>query len=477
MVYVMSQKSNLAVSCKAVSSVIGILLMFALTVISISTMMVYSVPVIDELKDNSKSQNIEQSFTVLDSRISKVALGESPLQTTSFSLMGGEVSVGKDSNSDSSNIKIAIHNITTDSTTEEFNCTLGTLEYTLDERKIAYEGGGVWSKYRDNGGSVMVSPPEFHYNGETLTIPIMTINGSSSTSGKGKVNIAVTSDNKPFVLYPNTSISTSRTNPVTSDKVYIYIESEYYDAWANYAESMVYTNAEKDDANKTAIIELDVVPHMGITTLTKQIRIGAVNASNAQPIDDFALNLEAAANQGLNPSNYEIKATSGTKTLIYSLAKKGGSDQLEIDVTYKDTSLGTDYIEYWEGVDVFQVNGKKNEQECTVNFLDSSFVMEYAPYKEVADPDFSWDSPGDTTELPDVVIEDGNTSFSLNDLTQHYLKLITKDGPVVFNIDSPGKSDPVDYDTSSVTLNYDVTTGGISYLHVTQNELEIDIAK
>ncbi len=473
---VMIEKSNLSVSCKAVSSVIGILLMFALTVVSISAMMVYSVPAIDELKDDSKAQKIEQGFTVLDSRISKVALGESPLQTTSFSLMGGEVSVEDYSNSDSSNIRIVIQN-STGSGLEEFNCSLSTIEYTLNERQIAYEGGGIWSKYKNNGGSVMVSPPEFHYNGETLTLPIMTINGSSSTSGEGKLNIAITSDNIPFVLYPNTSISTSRTNPVTSDKVYIYIESEYYDAWANYAESLVYANANKDDVNKTAIIELDVVPPMGTSTLTNQIKIGAVNASKTQPIYHFSLNLEAAANQGLNPSNYEIKATSDTKTLIYNLAKKGGSDQLEIDVTYKDTSLGTDYIEYWEGVDLFQVNGKKNEQECTVNFLNSSFIMEYAPYKEVADPDFSWDSPGDTTELPDVVIEDGNTSFSLNDLTQHYLKLITKDGAVVFNINSPGKSDPVDYDASSVTLNYDVKAGGITYFHVTQNELEVDIVK
>ncbi|OJH49391.1 hypothetical protein MPF_1258 [Methanohalophilus portucalensis FDF-1] len=301
----------------------------------------------------------------------------------------------------------------------------------------------------------------------------MTINGSSSTAGKGEVNIAVTSDNRPFVLYPNTSISTLRTNPVTSDKIYIYIESEYYDAWANYAESMVYTNAEKDDVNKTAIIELDVIPPMGTTTLTNQIKIGAVNSSNTLPIYDFFMSLKAAGSQDLNPSNYEIKAISGTKTLIYSLSKSGGNDQLEIEVTYKDTSLDSNYVEYWEGEDVFQVN----EGESTVDFLNDSFVMKYdPPNNNGADPDFSWDTPGDTTELPDVVIEDdGNTSFSLNDLTQHYLKLMTKDGPVVFNINSHGNSDPVDYDTSSVTIDYDVKAGGITYLHVTQNELNIDI--
>jgi hypothetical protein len=238
---------------------------------------------------------------------------------------------------------------------------------------------------------------------------------------------------------------------------------------------MVYTNAEKDDVNKTAIIELDVIPPMGTTTLTNQIKIGAVNTSNTLPIYDFALNLEAAGSQDLNPSNYEIKATSGTKTLIYSLSKSGGNDQLVIDVIYEDASLSESedgYIEEWEGVDEFQVH----DGESTVGLLNDSFTMKYAPPNQNgADPDFSWnDSQEDTTELPDVEIYKEDES-SLNNLTQHYLKLITKDGPVVFNIDSPGGSDPVDYDTSSVTINYDGRAGAITYLHVTQNELEIDI--
>jgi len=459
------------------SAVIGVLLMLSLTIISISAMLVYSVPTISDLQDNAQAQKIEQAFTILDSRTSKVALGESPLQTTSISLMGGSINVNDDTVDDQSNIRILINNLTDPGSAEEFNCSFGTIEYTKDNRKIAYEGGGVWSKYEARGGAVMVSPPEFHYNGETLTLPIMSINGRSSSSGKGDISIAVSSDNKLSILFPNTSISSSRINPVISDKVYIYIKSQYYEAWADYADTMVYANTALDHENTTAIIELDVIPPRGTLALTNMIKVGVVNASNPLPISDFSFNLEAenSNNNGLNPAKYEIGATSGTKTLIYTIAKTGGPNQLEVHVTYKDTAAGADYIEEWEGNTTYPVSGSGAEQYATLDFLDSAFMMVYdPPIQNGADPDFSWNSSGPISELPDVEINSSNASFSMNELTQHYLKLLTKDGTVIFNLDG-GKQDPVDYEKSIVTINYDEMPGGITYLHVTRNDMDVTI--
>jgi len=70
----------------AVSSVIGISIILAISLLSIGLMLLYTSPVISETQEMAKSQKIEQAFTVLDSRTSKASLGESPLQTTSLSL-------------------------------------------------------------------------------------------------------------------------------------------------------------------------------------------------------------------------------------------------------------------------------------------------------------------------------------------------------------------------------------------------------
>ncbi|WP_445474702.1 DUF7289 family protein [Methanococcoides methylutens] len=446
-------------SCKAVSSVIGLLLMYTLAIIAIGIIVTYNVPVLNDMQDSAKAQKVEQAFTVLDSRISKVALGESPLQTTSVSLMGGEINVN--GASEKGIMTFYIINQTTNYT-ETFNCSLGTVEYIKDDRTIAYEGGGIWSDYGAKGGTVMVSPPEFHYNGVTLTLPIMTINGNSSATGTGNTAINVISDNQPYVLYPNASLSANRTNPTDHlDQVIVHIKSDYYKAWANYANSMTYTSATLDDQNKTTIIYFNTEPPMGTYQLTNKIRVGQV-CQIEEPVSDFNFYFEAEDTNanGLNPDNYEIEATSGSRTFTYNLQKKGGADQLYLLVTYEDTDVGSDE-EQWESIINYPVSDKKEDQYATVDLLNDSFMMKYVSN----DPEFSW--PTDT-------IVKGNTSFSVNDLTQHYFKLITEDKPVNFYIDG-GKSDPVDYSKSTVTINYCGLGNYINYLHITQNELEVTV--
>jgi len=44
-----------------------------------------------------------------------------------------------------------------------------------------------WSKYAE--GSVMLSPPEFNFNGVTITLPVANISGKSSISGKGTASL------------------------------------------------------------------------------------------------------------------------------------------------------------------------------------------------------------------------------------------------------------------------------------------------
>ena len=486
--------SKIFKSESAVSPVIGIIIMLGLTILSISTLLIYSVPTIGELEDMAKAQKVEQAFTVFDSRTSKVALGESPIQTTYVSLMGGMVNVNGDQDAyNESKIVIVTIDISNPSYSDfmndryrwrswepyvgvggfdEFNCSLGSIEYSLDDRIIAYEGGGVWSKY-PTGSTIMISPPEFHYNGETLTLPLMKINGRSGVSGTGDVGVSISSDNMPIVLFPNTTMSGNRVNPLEADKVIIYIKSEFYDAWANYANSQAYTSATVDAANNTAIIELDVIPPMGESTLTDAFKFGALNQTTPAPIYNFSFNLEAenSDENGLNPSKYEIFASSGTKSLVYTLAKKGGADQLEMTVHYEDTAAGADYIEHWDGLNEFIVDGSGSEQSSVVDFLDDTFDMEYnPPNNDGADPDFSWGPITSISTLPDTVINDGATS-SLYNLTQHYVKLLTADGSVIFSIDG-GQQDPVDYEESTITLYYDGMPGAITYLHITKNDLD-----
>jgi hypothetical protein len=479
-------------SNNAVSPVVGMVMILALTIASTSFILLYGMPILSNMEDMANSQGVEQAFTVFDSRVSKVALGESPSQTTDFSISGGNINVnGDDAAYGKSQIVIVNVNISASWYSEfqsqrykwkswegysiqpemaEFNASMGSITYTKDDRIIGYEGGGIWSKY-PNGKSVMISPPEFHYNGETLTLPIMTVTGRDVSSGNADVAVIVSSDNMPVVLYPD--FSAGRKNPLDSDKILIYIKSEFYTAWADYANSLAYTSATTDDANQTAIIELEVIPAMGKDTLKQAFKIGAVNQSNNVPIYDFALDLEARGNAGLNPSNYQITASSGTRTLTYTLQKKNGPNGLAMDIIYEDTAPGGG-VETWNGQGYFLINGTQEDEAASVDLLSTTFVLEYGESS-----DFSWDDNSSVGIEPDIILEI-NDEMSLYNLTQHYIKLITMDGSVVFNLNHPGNggngngggSDPIDYDDSSITLYYDGMAGSITYLHVSRNDLD-----
>lgn len=484
-------RKNSILECEtADSSVVGMIIILMLTTLSVGAILLYGMPTINDMQDMAKSQKAEQAFTVFDSRTSKVALGESPIQTTSLSLMGGSLEVNGDSTSyNESEVKVVLADIDaswydsysqqryrwgswegfeTETNFTMFNVSMGSIIYKKDDRIVGYEGGGVWSKY-PTGKAVMISPPEFNYNGETLTLPIMCINGNTSISGATDVAITVSSNNMPTVLYPNPFMDKRMINPLKSDKVLIYIKSDFYNAWADYANTLAYTSATVDEANSTAVVELEVMPAMGKSTLTHNFKVGVLNASKTSPMYNFSFDLGARASQGLNPSNYQISATSGSKTLTYSLAKKGGANQLQLTVTYLDTS-GAPYVEEWDGIDVFPITGSKQDQEAIVDLLDKNFIMEYD-----ASDDFSWNDTS-TISLPPNVELTGGEQFSLYNITQHYMKLITMDGSVKFSLNSPGKSDPVDYDESSLTLNYEGMAGAITYLHVTKNDLSVSLS-
>ncbi|WP_256621378.1 DUF7289 family protein [Methanolobus chelungpuianus] len=478
---------NLLRSEKAVSAVVGVMIILALTITSTSVILLYSAPSMKNMQEMATAQRAEQAFTVFDSRTSKVALGESPSQTTSFSIMDGSVSVKGDANAyQNSQIVVVCAQLSEGSWYTSFmnnrfnwnswepyesqpNMTvfespMGSITYTQGDRIIGYEGGGVWSKY-PTGKAVMISPPEFHYNGETLTLPIMKIKGNEVFSGRTDVAVTVNSNNMPTVLYPDPS-STKKVNPLSSDKVLIYIKSEFYTAWADYANSLTYASATTDDANQTAIVELEVLPEMGKDQLKQTFKIGTLNDTNPAPMWDFKFNLEAKSSQGLNPNNYQITATSGSKTLTYYVQKSGNS-RLNLEIAYKDTAISST-TETWQGAtsaDYFPISGTQADQSATVDLLSSSINMAYIS----RNGDFSW---------PDLVItkDNINKTQSLNTVSQHYMKLLTMDGSVIFNIQSPGSSDPVDYSESTLTLLYDGMPGSITYLHVSRNDLEVTLS-
>ncbi len=239
---------------RAETEIVGHVIVLGITILGVSMITLYGIPAISSLQDMANLKNTEQAFTVLDSRASRSALGEAPRQITDIALGGGYISTIPNSSSDPSYILIEIRN--SSGLISSISIPMGKIVYKLGEREVAYEGGGVWSKYPS--ASVMLSPPEFHYNGETLTLPVVNITGSYSMGGKGTAALNIQKKGNPQLLYPNASYM----NPIpeTATYVNVTINSTYYDAWGSYFRSIPLTDIYSDDTKKKVTVKLQNPP-------------------------------------------------------------------------------------------------------------------------------------------------------------------------------------------------------------------------
>lgn len=225
------------------SNPIAVVLVFALVIASTTVIVVFGATAIQDSQNQLGAQTAENAMTQLDSQASLVALGSSETQTVA---LGG---------TDSSNYRVAEGGTMTvtvqgraDPILEE---ELGSVVYEDDSgTTIAYQGGGVW-RTDGNGDAVMVSPPELHYRNETLTLPLVTVDGDEDGSLSDSIRI---NQNSTYQAYPNASESLA--NPVEDGLIQVTVQSEYYRAWADYFRTRTSGGVTVDDSNNEVTLSL-----------------------------------------------------------------------------------------------------------------------------------------------------------------------------------------------------------------------------
>lgn len=238
---------------KADVEVVGHVILLSLTITGISLITLVGVPAIYSLQEMANVRDAEQAYTVLDSRASKVALGDAQQQIINFNLGGSSLSVKPNSSAEPSYVLFELKN---ESEITRIPIDMGKIVYRLGDREVAYEGGGVWSRYPE--GSVMLSPPEFNYNGVTTTFPIVNISGNFSAGGNGVVSLNIEKKGPTRIIYPDAA----NPNPLDANitAVTIIIKSEYYDAWADYFRSITLTRVNTSPDEKKVTVTLETPP-------------------------------------------------------------------------------------------------------------------------------------------------------------------------------------------------------------------------
>nr|WP_170977448.1 hypothetical protein [Halorussus salinisoli] len=226
---------------------LGVVLLLAITITGTGLIVAFGSSALNDSKQSSEIDSAEHAMTQLDSKASLVGIGSSPTQS---------VSLGVDSATAENRtgwMRVRVVN-RTDGTTEHvvMNQTLGEISYQNEDTRIAYQGGGVWK--RTANGSTMVSPPEVHYRGTTLTLPLVTVNGSKSLDGR----VRVTGDGGTEAKFPKKSNPDFR-NPLTNGEVNVTVRSDYYEAWGRFFEQRTGGSVTYDHSRDRVTITL-VVP-------------------------------------------------------------------------------------------------------------------------------------------------------------------------------------------------------------------------
>jgi len=248
------------------SSVLGVALLFGVVIAGSVSIVVLGATALNDTEDQLSVQRAQKVLTQFDSDAALVALGNTDIQSVSF----GDVRADDfETHNGTGWMRITVENQTGMSTTTVLNQTLGSITYEGTDVTLAYQGGGVWKQSGD--GSVMVSPPEFHFRNGTLTLPVVNVTGAPTLDGQASVSHTETTKKFPDPAAGNE-------NPLANHEVTVTVKNDYYEGWGRYFEER--TDGEVTYDHSRNVTNLTLVSPIG----KKRVE-GALSASASGLID------------------------------------------------------------------------------------------------------------------------------------------------------------------------------------------------
>lgn len=285
--------------------IIGIILVGALLIAVIGSM------ALSETEETLTGDRAESALTQFDAKAGLVALAEADTQRVSFGSGVNEGNLGVEE--DNGWMRIEVTDRSDGNTFEVMNLSLGAVTWDGDGERLGYQGGGVWRA--DSEGGQMISPPEFHFRGATLTLPTVTVTGDGVLSDEVSVSHSQTTQKFPVDTWEN---------PLEDHVVTVTVGSEFYEGWANYFEQR--TEGDVETYPEFSVTEMTLVSPLEDVSFT-----GALSAPSA----GGTLTLQAATHHPCGGGNDAPR-----------IDGYDGSEGSYCDHHYPDNTLPADDLTY-----------------------------------------------------------------------------------------------------------------------------------
>ncbi len=463
---------------RAQSEVIGVVLLLAITIAAVTVTVATGGAALGFVTDDARSSSVENGMSQLSSQSSLVALGETDARRFDLgSVAGGDLRLDEDAGR--VEVRIERENVTE----EIYNDSIGTLEYRGERRDIAMQGGGVWAIQDDRGR--MISPPEYHYRGSTLTFPIVRLTGDQS-SPSGGAGVVRRSAGDPGAV-------NATDNPLQDGTVVVEVQSRYYEGWYDFFSGRADGDVTKDDANQTTTARL-VVPQeipldralstgMGADSFTGNSEVDEeeYTTGNSHPSPRSIIESELAYAEANGDDAADCFNGSCAAGTYYA----SDDDDIDNDVTF-DTSEGNITVAIDGDLNVrshdlliddnttdnqvrYYIAGDLRFQTPTIG--TESSAIEASRTQFYVNGDVAEDSAGGGNAQIDAIIYAPNADLELNGN-------VNIRGTVVFNEINVGGNVDIQSDPDLADLTLRVTGGPgqnpITYLHVSENVVEVD---
>ncbi|MFC5970235.1 hypothetical protein ACFPYI_02720 [Halomarina salina] len=471
---------------RGISSTIGVILILGIVLIGTTSIVAFGSIALEDTQRQSTLERAEQTMAQFDSRAAQVALGgEETTQRLSMGQAEGNYQVLPN------NGKITITHVDYNDADDDeviYSEPLGAVVYENGDTTLSYQGGGVWRT--DGGNTQMVSPPEFHYRGSTLTLPVIRVFGSDSAAGSPT---AVLKKQSMKPIYPLSGKhygddTAEYLNPASNGQIQITIESPYYRGWAEYFDARTETNVVTiDDANQQVTVDLITLGPQGQFNIPTKEDPLQVQGMTPGSMSDLSLTVrpEASRPQKLSSLDWSLYIDRNGRQFevnVNGLSNGECSDSQAADISvYYSDDDGVSY-HGWKAEDAIPVtcNVTTNNPELKINLMDSGIDMTYddlsgnlaennpnGQTKNSVSFDHFDTDPMETYNRSDLEKE------NLDVVIRHYLNHFAPNFQIESNAGNSGNNvgigtsegDDIQYDGDTV----------ITFLHVSENNVEVEL--
>lgn len=357
----------------------------------------------------------------------------------------------------------------------------------------------------------MLSSPEFHYRGATLTFPVVRMNQDGTTSiASGSPTATIVQVASPTDIYPDAGTTYSGTtneylNPADNGSVFVDINSEYYEAWAGYFRSRTDGTVTTFPGNQTVRVELISTGKTGDFQMPEEGGSIEVRGVEDHSLSEFSIRIRPPDNDSANfqelkwswyvvdgnkqleihlRKNSKFSCGAAVKTSVYYSENNGndyqgwhtdtgytsqcddlngdGDDEIYIDVDFVDDEDGNKNVAEIEPNDpILSYTALQKDNVIHFSNPNNNHLTDPATFDEHKDA-VSWEGKTYTT---------GDTE-SIDRLLNHYFSELGPGFDLTVG-DQGGNDGSVLETTSSGTIDYTGTGKFVTYMHLTENRVKV----